>query len=81
MSVHVPREDAWTQKTAYDDALSLTGEQWRWEILRRNPKYRENYHKVRPRLQDPNKTTPGVTVRSLVQADKAAEPWGLYSFR
>ena len=82
MSVHQPPDRySWTQKAAYDDALLLTGEQWRWEILRRNPKYQEDYGGALPRLKDPNKTASGVTVRGLIQADKAAEPWGLYSFR
>ena len=82
MSVHKPPDkESWTQKTAYDDALLLTGEQWRWQILRRNPKYQEDYHKAFKRPKDPNKTVSGITVRGLIDADKAAKPWGLYSFR
>ncbi len=82
MSVHVPPDErTWTKKAAYGDALSLTGEEWRWQILRRNASYHEDYCKAFPHLQDPNVTESGVTVRRLIQADKAAEPWGLYSFR
>jgi len=82
MSVYVPpSEETWAQKSAYDGALLLTGEQWRWEILRRNPKYQEDYRKAFTRPKNPHKTASGVTVRGHIQATNAAEPWGLYSFR
>lgn len=45
----------WRDAAAYPKSHELTLSDWRWEFLRRNPKYREDYKRPEPLPEEESK--------------------------